>query len=208
MRKPAVRLQHVFEYVKVDPDKKFSIEGEGRHKSECKKLEKWVIAIKKTFVDALPAAQQAVLEWDFGTGNTCSLGTLPKTWEEYAEANGLEQSELPVILYINAPYFRKSDNPDLEWAIHFPFKICSPNLLLSRPSNKNPSDSALNEAAKALFDFSTTIAVKRPPTIKKRKAEGDATGAEEVEVEQAAGEEILAQVPLPRLSPRKPLCLD
>ena len=142
MRRPAVHLQHAFEYLHFEPGKRFSIDmkayREGKHKSECKKLDKWLIAIRRKFVEALPEQQQALLEWEFGTGNSCQLGTLPKHWEEYGEQNYVHPSELPVILCINAPFFRKSDNPDLEWALHLPFKICSPNLLLSRPSNKDP----------------------------------------------------------------------
>lgn len=65
-------------------------------------------------------------------------------------------------------------------------KICSPNLLFNRPSNRDPSERDFSKQAKVLFSFNTTIAVKKPPASKKRK----------VEVERAAGEEILAQVPL------------
>jgi len=71
-------------------------------------------------------------------------------------------------------------------------KICSSNLLLHRPSNKDPTDNALNQQAKALFSFATAIAVMRPVS-RKRKLEEDATSADAC----AGGEEMLAQVPLP-----------
>jgi hypothetical protein len=175
----------------------------GKHKSEARKLDKFWMAIKEKLVAALPEEAKAMLEWEFPSANVLTLGSLPKTWEEYADMCELEPHELPVILQTHDVHFRQSSNPDLQWALHLPFKICSPNLLLSRPSNKDPSDNALNQEAEAVFSFSTTIAVKKPPAPKKRKADGDASGAEEGEVEQAAGEEILAQVPLPLPEPEE-----
>ena len=78
-------------------------------------------------------------------------------------------------------------------------KICSPNLLLSRPSHRDPSDNALDQQAKSLFSFSTTIAVIKPPAPKKRKLEEDGTSAKDC----AGGEEVLAQVPLPLPEPEE-----
>lgn len=170
-------------------------------KTECKRFDDWLIAIKKKFVDALPVEQQTLLRWEFGTGNTSTLGNLPKTWEEYAEQNNLAPQELLVILSVSTPYFRKSGNPDLEWDLHFPMKICFPHLLLSRPSNRDPTENALDAQAKALFSLNTSIAVMKPPASKKRKLEEVVSGAEDC---AATGEEVLAQVPLGPLCP----CLD
>ena len=66
-----------------------------------------------------------------------------------------------------------------------------------------------DERAKALFTFSTSIAAKKPlAPSRSAKVEGDASGtedagAEDGEVEQPAGEEILAQVPLPLPEPEE-----
>lgn len=211
MRRPAVHLQHAYEHLKFERKKRVSIDmkayRKGRHKSECKKLDKLLLVIKKKFVDALPEGQQVLLEWEFGTGNSCSLNNLHKTWDEYAEAAGVEPSELPVVVSINEPFFRKSDKQDFEWAIHIPMRICSPMILINRPTYSDPTERDFNREAKALFSFSTSIAVKKPPappkTAKKRKAEGDASGAEEGDAEQTAGEELLAQVPLPLPEPEE-----
>jgi hypothetical protein len=42
---------------------------ERRHKWERKKLDKWLITIKKKFGDTLPEDPQVLLEWEFGSGN-------------------------------------------------------------------------------------------------------------------------------------------
>jgi len=89
---------------------------------------------------------------------------------------------------------------------------------LLRPSPDQPptysvrSERDFNREAQALFSFSTSVAVKKPPapprSNKKRKIEGDASGAEDAgaeygEVEQPASEEILAQLPPPLLEPEE-----
>jgi hypothetical protein len=171
MRKSAVHLQHD---LKFEPKKKVSIDmkayrEEGRHKSECRKLDKWLIAVKKKFVDALPVEQQVLLEWDFGSADSCSLNNLHKSWEEYAEAADLPPSELPAIVSINEPFFRKSNKDDFEWALHLPMRICSPLLLLNRSTYSDPSERDYNREANALFNFSTFIAAKKPPSVKSNK---------------------------------------
>lgn len=128
-------------------------------------------------MDAVPVEQQTLLRWELGTGNAGTLDNLPKTWDAYAVQNGLAPQELPVIVSISTPYVRKSDHSDLEWDLHFPMKICFPDLLLDRPSNRGPTDNAIDQQAKALFSFSTSIAVMKlctKPVPKKCKLEGDA----------------------------------
>lgn len=110
----------------------------------------------------------------------------------------MEEKDLPAILAVNEVFFCKTRNPDLEWALHLPMRLCSPMLLLARPSNRDPTDNALDQQAKSLFSFNTTIAVTKPAS-KKRKLEEDATSAEDC----AGGEEVLAQVPLPLPEPEE-----
>lgn len=86
--------------------------------------------------------------------------------------NALIPSKLLVSACINVPFFRKSDTPDLEWDLHFPMNICSPYLLLNRPSNRDPTDNAFDQQAKAFFNFATTIAVMEPPCPEEAQAGG------------------------------------
>lgn len=77
MRKPAVRLQHAYEYLKFEPGKKLSIDmkayREGRHKESA------------------------------GSSTSGSSPSRRSSWmlsQEYAEQNNLAPSELPVIVSI------------------------------------------------------------------------------------------------------------
>lgn len=79
-------------------------------------------------------------------------------------------------------------------------KICSPNLLLNRPSNRDPTENVLDQQAKALFNFNTTIAVMKPPASKKRRLEEDATSARRTVRE---GRKCLLRCLCPRLSQRR-----
>lgn len=119
------------------------------------------------------------------------------------EMNGLEPSDLPVIMCINEPFFRKNSNPDLEWATHLPMKVCSLNLVLS-PKRRDSTESDFNREAQSLFSFATTILANKPPASKKCKAEEVASGeGDEVDTGVAPEDEIFTQVPLPLPEPEE-----
>lgn len=67
--------------------------------------------MKKDFVHAVFEIQQALLEWDFGTANSCSLGGFVNSWNNYVDRAELALSELPIVLSINEPFLRKSNHP-------------------------------------------------------------------------------------------------
>lgn len=119
-------------------------------------------------------------------------------------------SELPVVLSTHAPFFRKSDHKDFEWALAppdedlFPADPAQPLRPLRHPDAQGGRRAIqgpvhvqhLHRCEEAACPF------------KERKVEGDASGtedagAEDGEVEQPAGEEILAQVPLPLPEPEE-----
>jgi hypothetical protein len=101
---------------------------------ENRKLDEFWMTIQKKHVEALSAEQQVFLEWKFGSGNTGSLGNVPQPWEEHAEENDMAPEELPVILRVNAPYFRKSDKRAFEWAL-----LLLPHLLPPTSSSTAPA---------------------------------------------------------------------
>jgi hypothetical protein len=68
-----------------------------------------------------------------------------------------------VIVSIHEPFFRKSGDKDFEWDMHLPIRICSPMLLLNRLTYSDATERDFNREAKALFNFSTSIAATKPP---------------------------------------------
>lgn len=207
MRRPAVQLQHAYQYLQFEAGKKVGINmkayREGQHKLECKKFEKFLVALKRKLVATLSDDQTALLEWDFGTADSCSLGTISKTWAEYADMAETEEKDLPVILSVNDVFFNKSRNPDLEWALHLPMKICSPMLILSNQNKKDPSVNELNREGHDIFQFNVQLSVNKPaPKQKKRKIEETLLGSDNLDsdfVGEADAEEgeIVAATPLP-----------
>mgnify|MGYP007032597475 CR=1 FL=1 len=100
---------------------------------------------------------------------------------------------------MNDDFFNTSSNPDMQYAIHLPMHICSPLLVLNRPSKSKNADNEFNAAALQTLQFRTAFVAPKPVHApKKRKIEAVSDEEEEV------SEKILAQEPLPLPEPEEP----
>lgn len=176
---------------------------ERRHKNECKQLGRFLIALKKQLVDPLSNDQTALLKYDFSTADTCGLGTMGKTWAEYAEQAEVQVSELPVILSVNEVFFNKTRNPDLELWLHLPMTIRSPHAAAQQRQQEGPKCGRTQPRGSTTIPVQRQVTVQKPdPKPKKRKVEETLLGPDTLDsdcVGEADAEkgEIVAETPLP-----------